>query len=71
MQDDFIRLREEISQPEEGSFQPFLVDDNKIFVKKVGGLKKLRLYGMTLKYQHTATLPLLVAFHLRQVIAMS
>ena len=46
MQDDFIRLREEMSQPEEGSFEPRPVDDNEIFVKNVRGVKKLRLYGI-------------------------
>ena len=39
MQDDFI-------QPEEGSFEPLPVDDNEIFVKNVGGVKKSRLYGI-------------------------
>ena len=46
MQDDFIRLREEMSQPEEGSSEPRSVDDNEIFVKNVGGVKKSRLYGI-------------------------
>ena len=46
MQDDFIRLREEMSQPEEGSSEPRPVDDNEIFVKNVGGVKKSRLYGI-------------------------
>ena len=46
MQDDFIRLREEMSQPEEGLSEPRPVDDNEIFVKNVGGVKKSRLYGI-------------------------
>ena len=46
MQDDFIRLREEMSQPEEGWSEPRPVDDNEIFVKNVGGVKKSRLYGI-------------------------
>ena len=47
MQDDFIRLREEMSQPEEGSSEPRPIDDNEIFVKNVGGVKKSRrLYGI-------------------------
>ena len=46
MQDDFIQLREEMSQPEEGSSEPRPVDDNEIFVKNVGGVKKSRLYGI-------------------------
>ena len=35
-----------MSQPEEGSSEPRLVDDNEIFVKNVGGVKKSRLYGI-------------------------
>ena len=35
-----------MSQPEEGSFEPCPVDDNEIFVKNVGGVKKSRLYGI-------------------------
>ena len=35
-----------MSQPEEGSFEPRPVDDNEIFVKNVGGVKKSRLYGI-------------------------
>ena len=46
MPDDFIRLREEMSQPEEESFEPCPVDDNEIFVKNVEGVKKSRLYGI-------------------------
>ena len=46
MQDDFIRLREEMSQPEEGSSESRPIDDNEIFVKNVGGGKKSRLYGI-------------------------
>ena len=46
MKDDFIRLREEMSQPEKGSSEPCPVDDNEIFVKNVGGVKKSRLYGI-------------------------
>ena len=46
MQDDFIRLREEMSQPEEGSSEPRPVDDNEIFVKNVGRVKKSRIYGI-------------------------
>ena len=45
MQDDFIRLREEMSQPGEGSSEPHPVDGNEIFVKNFGGVKKSRLYG--------------------------
>ena len=44
MQDDFIRLREEMSQLEELSSERRPVDDNEIFVKNVGGMKKSRLY---------------------------
>ena len=46
MQDDYIRLREEMSQPEKGLSEPRPVDDNEIFVKNVGGVKKSRLYGI-------------------------
>ena len=46
MQDDFIRLREEMSQPEEGSSEPRPIDDNEIFVKNVRVVKKSRLYGI-------------------------
>ena len=46
MQDDFIRLWEEMSQQEEGSSEPRLVNDNEIFVKNVRGVKKSRLYGI-------------------------
>ena len=46
MQDDFIRLREEKSQPKEWSSEPHPFDDNEIFVKNVEGVKKLRLYGI-------------------------
>ena len=46
MQDDFIRLREEMSQPEEWLSKPRPVDDNEIFVKNIGGVKKSRLYGI-------------------------
>ena len=35
-----------MSQPEEGSSEPRPVDDNEIFVKNVGGVKKSRLYGI-------------------------
>ena len=35
-----------MSQPEEGSSEPCPVDENEIFVKNVGGVKKLRLYGI-------------------------
>ena len=35
-----------MSQPEEGSSEPRPVDDNEIFVKDVGGVKKSRLYGI-------------------------
>ena len=35
-----------MSQPEEGSSEPRPVDDNEIFVKNVGGVKKLKLYGI-------------------------
>ena len=35
-----------MSQPEEGSFEPRPIDDNEIFVKNVGGVKKSRLYGI-------------------------
>ena len=35
-----------MSQPEEGSSEPLPVDDNEIFVKNVGGVKKSRLYGI-------------------------
>ena len=35
-----------MSQPEEGSSEPCPVDDNEIFVKNVGGVKKSRLYGI-------------------------
>ena len=35
-----------MSQPEEGSSKPRPVDDNEIFVKNVGGVKKSRLYGI-------------------------
>ena len=64
MQYDFIRLREEMSQSEEGSSKPRPVDDNEIFVKNVGGVKKSRHLVLALKYQHTVALPLLVALHL-------
>ena len=33
-------------EPEEGSSEPCQVDDNEIFVKNVGGVKKSRLYGI-------------------------
>ena len=46
MQDDFIRPREEMSQPEKGSSEPRPIDDNESFVKNVGGVKKSRLYGI-------------------------
>ena len=46
MQDDFIRLREEMFQPKEESSKPRPVDDNEIFVKNVGGVKKSRLYDI-------------------------
>ena len=46
MHDDFIQLWEEMSQPEEGSFEPRQIDDNEIFVKNVEGVKKSRLYGI-------------------------
>ena len=46
MQDDFIRLREEMSQPEEGLSEPRLVDDNEIFVKNVWGVKNSRPYSI-------------------------
>ena len=46
MQDDFIRLREEMSQLEEGSSEPCPIDDNEIFVKNVRKVKKSRLYGI-------------------------
>ena len=46
MQDDFIRLREEMSQPKEGSSELRPIDDNEIFVKNVGGVKKSRLYDI-------------------------
>ena len=35
-----------MSQLEEGSSEPRPVDDNEIFVKNVGGVKKSRLYGI-------------------------
>ena len=35
-----------MSQPEEGSSEPRPVDDNEIFVKNVGGVKKSRLNGI-------------------------
>ena len=35
-----------MSQPEEGSSEPRPIDDNEIFVKNVGGVKKSRLYGI-------------------------
>ena len=35
-----------MSQPEEGSSEPRPVDDNEIFFKNVGGVKKSRLYGI-------------------------
>ena len=35
-----------MSQPEEGSSEPRPVDDNEIFVKNVGGVKKSRLYDI-------------------------
>ena len=35
-----------MTQPEEGSSEPRLVDDNEILVKNVGGVKKSRLYGI-------------------------
>ena len=35
-----------MSQQEEGLFEPRPVDDNEIFVKNVGGVKKSRLYGI-------------------------
>ena len=35
-----------MSQPEEGSSKPRPIDDNKIFVKNVGGVKKSRLCGI-------------------------
>ena len=35
-----------MSQPEEGSSEPRPVDDNEIFVKNIGGVKKSRLYGI-------------------------
>ena len=35
-----------MSQPEEGSSEPHPVDDNEIFVKNVGEVKKSRLYGI-------------------------
>ena len=35
-----------MSQLEERLFDPHLVDDNEIFVKNVGGVKKSRLYGI-------------------------
>ena len=35
-----------MSQPEEGSSEPHPIDDNEIFVKNVGGVNKLRLYGI-------------------------
>ena len=46
MQDDFIRLYEEMSQPEEGSSKPRPVDDNGHFVKNVEEVKKSILYGI-------------------------
>ena len=35
-----------MSQLEKGLFDPHLFDDNEIFVKNVGGVKKSRLYGI-------------------------
>ena len=35
-----------MSQPEEGSSEPRPVDDNEIFVKNVGGVKKSKLYDI-------------------------
>ena len=35
-----------MSQPEEGSSEPRSVDDNEIFFKNVGGVKKSRLYDI-------------------------
>ena len=35
-----------MSQPEEGSSEPRPIDDNEIFIKNVGGVKKSRLYGI-------------------------
>ena len=69
--DNFIRLREEMSQPYEGSFKPRPIDDKEIFVKNVGGVKKSRLYGIGSEISIYCNLSLLLALHLRQVIAMS
>ena len=35
-----------MSKLEEGSSEPRQIDDNEIFVKNVGGVKKSRLYGI-------------------------
>ena len=35
-----------MSQPDEGSSKPRPIDDNEIFVKNVGGVKKWRLYDI-------------------------
>ena len=60
-----------MSQSEEGSFEPRPIDDKEIFVKNVKGVKKLRLYDIRSEISIYCNLPLLVALHLRQVIAMS
>ena len=58
MHDDFIRLREEMFQPEGRSSEPRPVDDNVIFVKNVRGVKKSRLYGIGYEISLTHPHPL-------------
>ena len=65
MHDDFIRPREKMSQLEEGLFEPRPVDDNEIFVKNVGGVKKSRLDDIGSKISTYCSIAFLVALHLR------
>ena len=41
-----MALKENISQPSEGSSEPLEVDKSEIFLEAAGGVKKQRIYGL-------------------------
>ena len=45
LQERYLALKENLSQPIEGS-EPLQVDESEIYLEAVGGLKKQRVYGL-------------------------
>ena len=45
LQERYLALKENLSQPIEGS-EPLQVDESEIYLEAVGGLKKQRIYGL-------------------------